>query len=222
MRSIEEIRDMAIAHKGDEALVDEGMPLVRSREELAGLGDDRLLSDMTKRIFQSGFVWKVVEAKWPGFEEAFDHFHVARVAGLNDEEIESLLSNKAIIRNGQKIMATVKNARFLMELAEEYGSAAKFIADWPEDNQVELWALLKKRGARLGGNTGQYFLRFIGKDSFILSNDVVKALIREGVIEKAPTSKKAMAAVQEAFNSWHQDSGLPYSHISRLLAMSVG
>lgn len=222
MRSIDEIRDMAIAHKGDETLVDEGMPLVRSRKELAALGDDRLLSDMTKRIFQSGFVWKVVEAKWSGFEEAFDHFHVARVAGLNDEEIESLLSNKAIIRNGQKIMATVKNARFLMELAEEYGSAAKFIADWPEDNQVELWALLKKRGARLGGNTGQYFLRFIGKDTFILSNDVVKALIREGVIEKAPTSKKAMAAVQEAFNGWHHDSGLPYSHISRLLAMSVG
>ena len=222
MHTIAEIREMAILHKGDAALVDEGMPLVRSSQELAALGDDRLLSDMTKRIFQSGFVWKVVEAKWPGFEEAFDHFHVARVAGLNDEEIESLLSNKAIIRNGQKIMATIKNAHFLMELAAGHGAAAKFIADWPEDDLVGLWTILKKRGARLGGNTGQYFLRFIGKDTFILSNDVVAALTREGVIEKAPTSQKALAAVQQAFNEWHQESGLPYSHISRLLAMSVG
>ena len=32
---------------------------------------------MTRAIFQSGFSWKVIEAKWPGFEEAFDGFDVA-------------------------------------------------------------------------------------------------------------------------------------------------
>ncbi|RED54369.1 DNA-3-methyladenine glycosylase I [Aestuariispira insulae] len=213
---------MAVAHKGSDAAVEALMPEGRTAEEIAALGDDRLLAEMAKRIFQSGFVWKVVEAKWPGFEKAFDGFHVGRVASLNDEEIEQLLSNKEIIRNGQKIVAVVKKAQFLMELAGEHGSAAKFIADWPGEDIVGLWALLKKRGTRLGGNTGQYFLRFIGKDTFILSQDVVRALIRESVIEKEPTSQKALAAVQDAFNGWQRESGLPLAHISRLLSLSVG
>jgi len=31
---------------------------------------------------------------------------------------------------------------------------------------------LKKHGQRLGGNTGPYALRLLGKDTFILSSDV--------------------------------------------------
>jgi len=82
--------------------------------------------------------------------------------------------------------------------------------------------LMKKQGSRLGGNTGQYALRFIGKDGFILSADVTNALMREGVVAKIPSSKKDMAAVQGAFNQWHEETGRPYSHLSRILAMSVG
>ena len=45
----------------------------------------------------------------------------------------------------------------------------------------------------------------MGKDTFMLSNDVVAALIREGVVDKTPTSKKALAQVQGAFNEWAAD-----------------
>ena len=83
-------------------------------------------------------------------------------------------------------------------------------------------SLLKARGARLGGMTAQYFLRFSGWDAWMLSGDVVAALIREGVIEKAPTSKKAMAAVQGAFGDWSKESDRSMSEISRILAFSVG
>jgi 3-methyladenine DNA glycosylase Tag len=81
---------------------------------------------------------------------------------------------------------------------------------------------LKKNASRLGGATAQYFLRFEGWDAFILSGDVVKALIREGVVSKAPTAKKDMAAVQAAFNTWRDESGRPVREISRILALSVG
>ena len=55
----------------------------------------------------------------------------------------------------------------------------------------------------------------------MLSEDVVKALIAQRVIEKAPTSKKALAAVQAAFNAWHEESGRSYSEISRTLSATI-
>ncbi|WP_365715719.1 hypothetical protein [Shimia sp.] len=80
---------------------------------------------------------------------------------------------------------------------------------------------MKKGGSRIGGATGQYALRFLGKDSFILSRDVVARLIAEGIIDKQPTSKGAMKKVQEAFNIWMDQSGRSLTEISRVLAMSL-
>jgi hypothetical protein len=67
------------------------------------------------------------------------------------------------------------------------------LANWPATDQVGLMDHLKKtRLAAWAGRQWQYFLRFEGWDAFILSGDVVKALIREGVVAKEPTSKKAI------------------------------
>ena len=95
------------------------------------------------------------------------------------------------------------------------------IADWPTEDYVGLLEMLKKRGSRLGAATGQYSLRFLGRDSFVLSADVTARLIAEGVIDKPATSKKALNAVQAAFNSWRAQSGRSLTEISRVLAMSL-
>ena len=58
----------------------------------------------------------------------------------------------------------------------EHGSAAAFFAAYPVSDQIGLMDLMKKRGSRLGGTTGQLALRFMGKESFILTGDVVNAL----------------------------------------------
>ena len=54
-----------------------------------------------------------------------------------------------------------------------------------------------------------------------MSKDVVAALIAEGVIEKPPSSAKALRTVQGAFNEWATESGRPLAHISRTLACSI-
>ena len=82
--------------------------------------------------------------------------------------------------------------------------------------------MLKKRGSRLGGHTGQYFLRFMGKDTFVFSKDVVSTLIAQGIVDKEPTNRKELHATQQAFNQWKNESGRPLCQISRILAMSVG
>ena len=216
------IYDQAVKHKGGSNAVEALMPDSPGDDALAALGDDRLLSEMTKCVFQAGFSWKVIENKWPGFEVAFDGFQPRRWRMMSDEDLDRLVGDTRIVRNGQKIVSVRQNAQLLCELADEHGSAVNFFATWPASDQIGLMALMKKRGGRLGGTTGQVFLRRIGKDGFILTGDVVSALIRSGVVSKTPTSQKDLAAVQDAFNDLHKNSGRTYAQLSRLLALSVG
>lgn len=224
MRTLEEILDLAIEHKGSLEAINAMMSQPISVDELAATPDDRWLAEITKNIFRAGFNWKVVEAMWPGFEEAFNNFDIGAAAMMTPDDLDRLVSDKRIIRYGAKIRSVQENAIFLSDLKEQHGTATggEVIARWPATDQIGLMQLMKKRATRLGGNTGQYMLRFMGKDSFILSGDVIKALIRENVIEKAPTSKKALSAVQESFNNWAAESGRSMTEISRILAMSVG
>lgn len=80
----------------------------------------------------------------------------------------------------------------------------------------------KKNASHLGPTGAMYFLRSNGWDAYILSPDVTKALIREKVVTKAPTSKTDMKAVQAAFNTWTEQSGLSQKDVSRILSYSVG
>ena len=106
-------------------------------------------------------------------------------------------------------------------MINEQGNFGQFIADWPKDDFAGLMLWLKKNGSRLGGQTGAYALRRLGVESFMLSRDVVARLIAEGVIDKPPTSLRAMQAVQGAFNIWANQSGRSLTEVSRALAMSI-
>ena len=222
MNSFSKIEDMARGHHPDldARLAEHGPP--KPPQDLADIPDDRWLSMMTRCVFQAGFVWKVIEAKWPGFEAAFDGFDPVRVSFYSDDDVARLASDERIVRNGQKILATVHNAGFVADVSKEHDGFGRFMADWPAGDQPGLLELLKKRGSRLSGMTAQYFLRFSGWDGWILSKDVGAALVREGVVEKAPTSKAAMAKVQAAFSGWAAESGKSQSEISRILALSTG
>ena len=221
MRDFADIYAIAVERKGGKAAVESLLPAPKSRRELAATPEDRWLSCMTRCIFQAGFNWKVVAAKWPDFETAFDGFDIHRCALYSDDDLARLASDARIIRNGRKIAAVRHNAVFLLDLVEAHGSAGAFFAAWPGEDFVGLLDLLKKRGHRLGGTTGQYFLRFMGVDGFILTKDVVARLVAEGVIDGPPTAKRALAAVQTAFNVWHEQSGRSLSAISRVLSLSV-
>lgn len=222
MKSFAALYDQAAKRKGGAKVFEALLPTPLSEAELAGISDDRWLSMMCKRVFQAGFNWRMVENKWSDIEQAFAGFHPQRWMFMSDDDLDRLLKDKRIIRHATKILAVRDNATFICDLAEEHGSAARFFADWPVEDYVGLLRLLKKRAARLGGNSGQYFLRFMGKDSFILSRDVVAALQREGVIDSEPKSQRDMKLVQAAFNRWREESGRPLTHISKVLAFTVG
>lgn len=220
-QSFDKIFAMAAARKGGEAAWEKALPRPKSQAELTAIPDDRWLAAMTRAVFQAGFSWKVIETKWPDFEKAFWGFDVGRCSMMSDEDLDTLVKDKRIVRNGAKIRSVAENAAFLRGLADEHGTAAKALATWPAEDFVGLITLIKKQGSRLGGTSGQYFLRSMGVDSFVFSRDVIRALIQEGVVEKAPTSQRDLAKVQAAFDAWRAESGRSMTEISRTLAASV-
>lgn len=189
--------------------------------KIAAIPDDRFLSQMAMCIFRAGFVWSVVENKWPEFERAFLKFIPAKVARMSDEILDELATDARIIRNRKKIYSVRENAVFVLETARRHGSFGKFLADWPANDPPGLLQVLKKQADRLGGNSGYYFLRFMGKDTYLFSNDVVAALIHQKIITKPPTSQKDLRAAQDAFLQWQTESGRPLSQISKILACSI-
>ncbi len=224
MRDFDDIfADAAARHGGPQALT---AALAATRplppDQLAAVPDHRILSQMARHIFQSGFSWAVIDKKWPGFEDAFAGFDPTFNAAMSDERFDELLKDTAIIRNGAKIRSVALNGRLLLDLAVEHGSAARFLADWPDDDFAGLLDYLKKKGDRLGGHTGARVLRAIGKPAYILTDSVVAALMHEGVVTVPPTSKRDLAAVQAAFNTWSAESGHDLTTLSRTLAMSTG
>ncbi len=216
------IFDRAAARKGGAGALEAMLGSPKPDDELAAIPGDRWLSMMSRVIFATGLNWQVVENKWDGIEEAYEGFDTARMAMMSDDDLDRLLRDARIIRQGAKILSVRDNAIFLNDLAKEHGSAGRFFAGWPGGDFVGLLDLMKQRGARLGGSTGGYFLRRMGVDSIFFSKDVGAALMREGVVDRPPTSKRAMRAAQDAFNIWREESGRPLMQIGQVLAMSVG
>lgn len=216
------IYQQAAARKGGKAALQALLPRVATADELAALGDDRYLAEITRCIFKAGFVWRVIDNKWPDFEAAFEGFVPLYWQQVPPDVLEALAQDERIVRNMQKIRTVPDNARMIVEVAQTHGSFGAFLAQWPSTDQVGLLQFLKREGARLGGNSAQYFLRFVGWDGFILSGDVIAGLRREERLDASPGSKKALVQAQAAFNDWHQETGLPYSHLSRILSFTVG
>ena len=223
MANFQKIRARAAKRKGGEAALASLLGPMPDNAAVAKVTDDRILSTMAERVFAAGFVWRVIEQKWPGFEEAFLGFEPKRLLFQPEDFWHELASDKRIVRNPQKIKSVRDNAVFVERVSKEHGGFGKFLAQWPADDQVGLMAYLGKHGSRLGGNTGQYFLRWLEWDAFIVSADMAAALRDAGLdIAESPTSKKDIDKIQAQLNTWAAQTGLPRRHISRILAMSIG
>jgi hypothetical protein len=84
-----------------------------------------------------------------------------------------------------------------------------------------LWGDLAKRFQQMAGNSGPYFLRMAGKDTFILTPPVVAALIQWKALAGTPKTRSDRAKVQSLFNAWAGETGLPLAHLSMTLALAV-
>lgn len=223
LAKFESVYERALARKGSPTTLESLLSEPSSKEALLATPEDRYLATMTKCINQAGFSWKVIEQKWPEFEEAFFGFKLDTLVLLSDEQWEAYTQDRRVVRSWQKIKALKDNVAWLYDERCAHQGIGHLIADWPQEDFIGLLAYLKKQGSRLGGSSGQRFCRYMGKDSFVLTRDVVATLIGAGLDIKAePSSKREMQLIQDAFNQWQQESGRPFTQISQIASYSVG
>jgi DNA-3-methyladenine glycosylase I len=90
--------------------------------------DDRKLFEfLILEGFQAGLSWQIVLNKREAFRKAYDGFDAEKIAVYPGEKIEALLQDANIIRNRQKIAASVVNAQKFLEVRNEFGSFSEYI-----------------------------------------------------------------------------------------------
>ncbi len=219
--SFEPILQAAMRRSGGEAALAARLPQPKTPEELAAIDDARYLSLMSLRVFRAGLRHGLVDAKWPGFEDAFHGFEPRRVRAMSDEALEALMSDRRLIRHWGKLKSVRENAAALISVSDECDGFGRWLAGWPPRDIVGLWHEIGRRFAQMGGNSGPSFLRMAGKDTFLLTDSVVGALNHWGGFDGVPKGKRDRALVQERFNLWAAETGRPLCQLSMILALSV-
>ncbi|CAM4266044.1 DNA-3-methyladenine glycosylase I [Pseudoalteromonas byunsanensis] len=222
METFNNILERASKRKGGESNVLSLLSEPKTSTQLAKLSDSKWLEEFTRKVFQSGFYWSVINAKWDGFREVFWDFDADKLLMMSPDMLEQRARDERIVRNYKKVMTIPANCLMIHETALAHGSFAQFVAMWPCDDIVGLWLYLKKHGARLGGNTGPFALRAMGKDTFLLSRDVEAYLRSHEIIDGGSHSKKSLLATQAFFNTLVEQSGWTLQSLSQLIALSVG
>ena len=89
--------------------------------------DYELYELLILEMFQAGLSWETILKKRENFRLAMDNFDYERIVNYDEEKINELMNNKGIIRNRRKIEATINNTKVFLSIQKEYGSFAKFI-----------------------------------------------------------------------------------------------
>jgi DNA-3-methyladenine glycosylase I len=82
-------------------------------------GDRPLYEKLSLEGFQAGLSWITILRRRPAFREVFHDFDPARVAEMGDDEVEAAMADARIIRNRAKVLATIKNAKLVLELTHD-------------------------------------------------------------------------------------------------------
>jgi DNA-3-methyladenine glycosylase I len=126
--------------------------------------DKEYFENLTRCIFQGGLNWVMIADKWPNFKAAFDDFDIDKVAGYGVEDQERLQNDKGIIRNKQKIAATIYNAEQFRLIAKEHGSFKRWFDGLDKGNNYDyVVKRLKSRFKRVGPGTAHIFLWSVGE-----------------------------------------------------------
>jgi 3-methyladenine DNA glycosylase Tag len=140
--------------------------------------DSAYFENLSRCVFQSGLNWATIASKWPAFREAFEGFEIARVAGYDSVDIARLLGDERIIRNRNKILATLHNAREFERIIKESGSVPTWLDSLDKSNNYNV--IIHKSASRfkhVGATSIPLWLYSVGEDIDI--TDLVEARFRK-------------------------------------------
>jgi 3-methyladenine DNA glycosylase Tag len=126
--------------------------------------DSGYLAVLAQATFQAGFSWEVVRNKWPNFVKAFDAFDVDTVARYSADDVDRLLADKGIVRNGRKIEAVIANAQAMRRLRGEHGSFHAYLRTLDGLPYEKRRKTLEKQFKWLGRTGTFFFLYCVDED----------------------------------------------------------
>lgn len=85
---------------------------------------------------QAGLSWITILRKRENYRLAFDQFNPEIIASYDEPKVEELMSNAGIVRNQQKIRATINNARRYLTLIEQKNSLSDYLWDFVDGQPI--------------------------------------------------------------------------------------
>ena len=107
----------------------------------------------------------MIREKWAGFVISFDQFHLERVAAYGPDDLERLFEDRSIVRNRRKIVATVENARTVLDLVQEYGSFHGYLRSLDHLDYYDRVKVLTRPFAGLGRTSAFVFLHCVNEET---------------------------------------------------------
>lgn len=98
--------------------------------------DQKMFEFLILESFQAGLSWITILRKRENFRKAFDNFDADKIATYDESKVEELMHDAGIIRNRQKILAAIKNARRTIALRKE-GGLANYFWKWVDGKQLQ-------------------------------------------------------------------------------------
>jgi len=89
--------------------------------------EDYLFEMFLLECFQSGLSWECILNKREDFRKNYDNFDIDKIINYDEDKINSLLSNKKLIRNNLKIKASISNAKIYKAITEEYNGFYNYL-----------------------------------------------------------------------------------------------
>jgi DNA-3-methyladenine glycosylase I len=89
--------------------------------------DDKLFEFIVLDGFQAGLTWELILKRREALREAFEGFHIGKVAGYSEKDVERLMASRGMIKNRLKISAAIINAKKALEVQREHGSFDSYL-----------------------------------------------------------------------------------------------
>jgi len=174
--------------------------------------DDRTIFEfLTLEGAQAGLSWYTVLRKRTAYRRAFANFDPDKVARYGKRQLDRLMQNDGIIRNQQKIVSAINNAKRFLAVQEEFGTFDSYIwrfvdgrplvnklralKDYPAATRESdaLSKDLKQRGFKFVGSTICYaHMQATG----MVNDHVLACLRRQAIIDAYARERGAVLSVQ--------------------------
>jgi 3-methyladenine DNA glycosylase Tag len=119
------------------------------------------LAIMSRAVFQAGLSWKMIETRWNDYLRLFEGFDPVLVAAFDGTDVERIMADGAVVRTYRKIVATVENARTLLELDRAPGGFRAYLRSF--ESYEALAKDLRKRFKFMGELSAYYVLFRVGE-----------------------------------------------------------